>query len=52
MTYFISVFHLYILQVTILEASDRVGGRILTYRDPNSKYYVDLGAMRIPYDQK
>ncbi|XP_072019401.1 L-amino-acid oxidase-like [Amphiura filiformis] len=38
-------------KVTILEASDRVGGRIYTYRNctqPDMCYYVDLGSMRIP----
>nr|XP_025040456.1 L-amino-acid oxidase-like [Pelodiscus sinensis] len=33
-------------QVLILEASDRVGGRILTYRERD--WYVDLGPMRLP----
>nr|XP_060615292.1 L-amino-acid oxidase-like [Anolis sagrei ordinatus] len=32
--------------VYILEASDRVGGRIKTYREKD--WYVDLGAMRLP----
>ena len=30
--------------VTVLEARDRVGGRTLTKRDPNSSNWVDLGA--------
>ncbi|CAF3085735.1 unnamed protein product, partial [Rotaria sp. Silwood2] len=36
--------------VTIFEATDRAGGRILTYRDPKnpSKYIGELGAMRFP----
>ncbi|XP_072020358.1 L-amino-acid oxidase-like [Amphiura filiformis] len=34
-------------KVTILEASDRIGGRIYTYRDQEDRYYVELGAMRI-----
>uniref|UniRef100_A0ABM5FIS5 L-amino-acid oxidase n=1 Tax=Pogona vitticeps TaxID=103695 RepID=A0ABM5FIS5_9SAUR len=33
-------------QVHILEASDRVGGRIKTYREKD--WYVDLGPMRLP----
>ena len=35
-------------QVKILEASERIGGRVLTYRDPQNRWYADLGAMRIP----
>ncbi|XP_069803318.1 L-amino-acid oxidase-like [Dendropsophus ebraccatus] len=34
-------------QVTILEANKRVGGRVLTYRDPEG-WYADLGPMRLP----
>ncbi|NXF41563.1 OXLA oxidase, partial [Nyctibius bracteatus] len=34
--------------VTILEASDRVGGRIRTYRPEGQDWYVELGAMRLP----
>ncbi|TFJ96120.1 L-amino-acid oxidase [Platysternon megacephalum] len=34
--------------VTVLEASDRVGGRIKTYRDQKQDWYVELGAMRLP----
>lgn len=34
--------------VTVLEASDRVGGRIKTYRDDTHDWYVELGAMRLP----
>nr|XP_023968420.1 L-amino-acid oxidase-like [Chrysemys picta bellii] len=33
-------------QVVILEASNRVGGRILTYREED--WYAELGAMRLP----
>ncbi|XP_070592808.1 L-amino-acid oxidase-like [Erythrolamprus reginae] len=33
-------------QVHVLEASDRVGGRIKTHREKD--WYVELGAMRIP----
>ncbi|XP_037615253.1 L-amino-acid oxidase-like [Sebastes umbrosus] len=35
-------------QVTILEASGRVGGRVETYRNENEGWYAELGAMRIP----
>ena len=36
-------------QVTILEASDRVGGRVYTKRSPFEQgLYMDVGAMRIP----
>lgn len=35
-------------QVTILEASERVGGRVHTYRDEKEGWYAELGAMRIP----
>uniref|UniRef100_A0A8C8RQY9 Amine oxidase n=1 Tax=Pelusios castaneus TaxID=367368 RepID=A0A8C8RQY9_9SAUR len=34
--------------VTILETSDRVGGRIMTHRDKDNGWYVELGAMRLP----
>lgn len=37
-------------QVTIYEGSFRVGGRILTYRKPNTNYVTELGAMRLPLD--
>uniref|UniRef100_A0A3B3HL38 Amine oxidase n=1 Tax=Oryzias latipes TaxID=8090 RepID=A0A3B3HL38_ORYLA len=35
-------------KVTILEASERVGGRVHTYRNEKEGWYVELGAMRIP----
>nr|XP_034962864.1 L-amino-acid oxidase-like isoform X3 [Zootoca vivipara] len=37
-------------QVQILEASDRIGGRIKTYREKD--WYMDLGPMRLPKQQK
>ncbi|XP_075948266.1 L-amino-acid oxidase-like [Anarhichas minor] len=35
-------------QVTIVEASGRVGGRVETYRNEKEGWYAELGAMRIP----
>ncbi|WP_088070034.1 flavin monoamine oxidase family protein [Gottfriedia luciferensis] len=36
-------------QVTIIEANNRIGGRIYTKREPFINHeYIDLGAMRIP----
>ncbi|NXT44629.1 OXLA oxidase, partial [Pelecanoides urinatrix] len=35
-------------RVTILETSNRVGGRIMTYRPEGQDWYVELGAMRLP----
>ncbi|KAF4104083.1 hypothetical protein G5714_015070 [Onychostoma macrolepis] len=35
-------------KVTIIEASDRIGGRILTYRNESEGWYGELGSMRIP----
>ncbi|XP_028251431.1 L-amino-acid oxidase-like [Parambassis ranga] len=35
-------------KVTILEASSRVGGRVVTYRNEKEGWYAELGAMRIP----
>ncbi|KAK5599893.1 hypothetical protein CRENBAI_014211 [Crenichthys baileyi] len=35
-------------EVTILEASERVGGRVLTHRNETEDWYVEFGAMRIP----
>uniref|UniRef100_A0A8C3HNQ8 Amine oxidase n=1 Tax=Chrysemys picta bellii TaxID=8478 RepID=A0A8C3HNQ8_CHRPI len=37
-------------EVLILEASNRVGGRILTYREKD--WYLELGAMRLPRDHR
>ncbi|KAM4703091.1 L-amino-acid oxidase [Rhinophrynus dorsalis] len=35
-------------KITVLEASERVGGRIYTYRNESAGWYAELGAMRIP----
>lgn len=35
-------------KVTVLEADNRIGGRIFTYRDPNTGWIGELGAMRMP----
>lgn len=35
-------------QVTVVEASGRIGGRVETYRDRREGWYVEVGAMRIP----
>ena len=35
-------------QVQILEASERVGGRVYTYVDEKNGWYGELGAMRFP----
>ncbi|XP_012498673.1 PREDICTED: L-amino-acid oxidase isoform X1 [Propithecus coquereli] len=35
-------------KVTILEADNRVGGRIFTYQDPKTGWIGELGAMRMP----
>ncbi|XP_062872585.1 L-amino-acid oxidase [Trichomycterus rosablanca] len=35
-------------KVTIIEASERIGGRIMTHRNKSEGWYAELGAMRIP----
>ncbi|XP_042804521.1 L-amino-acid oxidase-like [Panthera leo] len=35
-------------QVTILEASHHIGGRVVTYRNEEEGWYYELGPMRIP----
>ncbi|XP_030633970.1 L-amino-acid oxidase-like [Chanos chanos] len=35
-------------QVTIIEASNRIGGRVETYRNHDEHWYAEFGAMRIP----
>ncbi|XP_049731491.1 L-amino-acid oxidase-like [Elephas maximus indicus] len=35
-------------QVTILEASDHIGGRVITFRNEEEGWYFELGPMRIP----
>ncbi|KAF7655778.1 hypothetical protein LDENG_00051030 [Lucifuga dentata] len=35
-------------RVTIIEASNRVGGRMNTHRDEREGWYAELGSMRIP----
>ncbi|KAG8434166.1 hypothetical protein GDO86_012513, partial [Hymenochirus boettgeri] len=35
-------------KISILEASDRIGGRIFTYRNKKLGWYAEMGAMRLP----
>ncbi|XP_038873196.1 L-amino-acid oxidase-like [Salvelinus namaycush] len=35
-------------KVTIIESSNRIGGRVETYRPKGEHWYAELGAMRIP----
>lgn len=39
-------------QVTILEADNRIGGRILTNRDEKTGWIAELGAMRMPISHR
>ncbi|XP_062977714.1 L-amino-acid oxidase-like [Elgaria multicarinata webbii] len=39
-------------EVTILEASECVGGRVQTYRNEREGWYANLGAMRLPESHK
>lgn len=39
-------------QVTVLEAKGTVGGRIETHRIPGADWYIELGAMRIPWNHR
>ncbi|XP_077467790.1 L-amino-acid oxidase-like [Stigmatopora argus] len=39
-------------EVTIIEASDRIGGRVQTFRNSQEGWYADMGPMRIPSFQK
>ncbi|KAM9317516.1 L-amino-acid oxidase [Pholidichthys leucotaenia] len=39
-------------KVTIIEASNRVGGRVETFRNTREGWYAELGAMRIPIFHK
>uniref|UniRef100_A0A8C4SQP8 Interleukin 4 induced 1 n=1 Tax=Erpetoichthys calabaricus TaxID=27687 RepID=A0A8C4SQP8_ERPCA len=38
--------------VTVIEADDRVGGRVRTYRNKTAGWYANQGAMRIPASHK
>ncbi|XP_068173921.1 L-amino-acid oxidase [Antennarius striatus] len=35
-------------KITIIEASDRIGGRVETFRNTREGWYAEVGAMRIP----
>lgn len=35
-------------KITIIEASDRIGGRVETFRNRKEGWYAEVGAMRIP----
>lgn len=37
-----------VTKVTIIEASERIGGRVETFRNRREGWYVEVGAMRIP----
>ncbi|XP_008824796.2 L-amino-acid oxidase-like, partial [Nannospalax galili] len=39
-------------QVTILETSDHIGGRVVTFRNEEEGWYSELGPMRIPKSHK
>lgn len=40
--------YLWIKKVTIIEASERIGGRVETFRNRREGWYAEMGAMRIP----
>lgn len=37
-----------VTEVTIVEASGRIGGRVETFRNRTEGWYMEVGAMRIP----
>ncbi|XP_051843911.1 L-amino-acid oxidase-like [Antechinus flavipes] len=39
-------------KVTVLEAGKKIGGRVSTFRSPDNKWYIELGAMRLPANHR